>query len=267
MEPSSKHDTEMPRVLRMERRWAHYAQDPRLQAQVASEMFGGRALLKGLWRRVFNKLVGYRAGFQPAAVYNGLVVFHRPHLNGGGLTHGQNFSRALLELGLKRSHRVFEFGAGPGYIGYSLYANGFCEELTLADINPEAVAAAWRTAQYNHIEDRVSIYVSDCLKQIPRDEKWDLVVCNPPSLLPKGPEDIDIVSYDPEWKLHMEFYASVKEHMMPSGSIVMVEDRGHSDAATFEPMIRAGGGRVEAILYETDHQGKELEKYYLHSRW
>lgn len=260
-------DSEAPRVLLQQRHWAYYGQDQRFQAQIVSEMYGGRALTKALWRRIVNKLVGYRTGFQPGAIYNGLVVFHRPELNGGGLTHGQNLCRALLEFGLSRCERLCEFCAGPGYIGYSLFANGFCERLTLVDINPEALAAARLTAQYNHIEDFVHIYLSDGLAAVPEGEKWDLVVGNPPAFLLPRPGEPDAIAVDANWQLHRRFYASVKKHMNSGGAIVLVGDRGYSDAATFEPMIQSGGGRLAGVLYETNLEGRELEKYYVCSRW
>ena len=247
--------------------WPYYGLDPRLQPPLVSEMYGGRILAKALWRKVLRRLFGYGRGFEPAAVYNGLVVFHRPELNGGGLTHGQNVPRVLLEFGLKRCERLFEFCAGPGYIGYNLLANGFCERLVLSDINPEAVGAAQYTAKFNGVEHLVEIYLSDGLDQIPADERWDLVVANPPAFGRRVESEPDLIAYDAEWALHRRFYASVKKFMKPGGHAVMVEDLGYSTPEVFEPMIRAGGGRLVATLPGTDLRGNRFEKYYILSAW
>lgn len=246
--------------------WPYYGLDPRLQPPLVSEMYGGRILAKALWRRVVRRLFGDRGGFEPAAVYNGLVVFHRPELQGGGCTYGQNVPRILLEFGLKRCERLFEFCAGPGYIGYNLLANGFCERLVLSDINPEAVEAAKYTARYNGIEHLLNIYLSDGLDQIPEDERWDLVVSNPPQFRQRVEREPDL-SHDFDWVLHRRFYSSVKKFVKPGGHAVMVEDRGHSTPEVFEPMIRAGGGRLVATLPGRDLCGREFEKYYIMSEW
>jgi predicted RNA methylase len=247
--------------------WSYYGLDPRLQPPLVSEMYGGRILAKALWRRVVHRIFGYRGGFEPAAVYNGLVVFHRPELNGGGLTHGQNVPRVLLEFGLKRCERLFEFCAGPGYIGYSLLANGFCERLALSDINPEAVKAAEYTAKWNGVEHLVKIYLSDGLDQIPADERWDLVVTNPPPYDRHSDSESDLIAYDRDWLLHQRFYAAVKKFVQPGGHAVMVEDRGYSTPEVFEPMIRAGGGRLVATRPGRDLRGREFNKYYILSEW
>ncbi|MGZ9104358.1 MAG: hypothetical protein ACXW3M_00750, partial [Rhodoplanes sp.] len=55
----------------------------------------------------------------------------------------------------------------PGFIGFSLLAHDLCETLCVADINPEAVAACRRTVEANRLSDRVSVYQSDNLKDIP----------------------------------------------------------------------------------------------------
>jgi SAM-dependent methyltransferase len=260
-------ETHGPQGQEKQAYWPHYELEPRFLVPIVGEMFGGRVLAKALWRKVVRRLLGYRGGFQPAAIYNRLVVFDRPGLNGGGSTHGQNMPRVLLELGLKRCARLFEFCAGPGYIGYNLLANGFCERLVLSDINPEAVKAAEYTAKRNRVEHLVKIYLSDGLDQIPADERWDLVVANPPASAHPVESELDLIACDADWALHRRFYGSVKKFMKPGGHAVMAEHRGQSTPEVFEPMIRAGGGRLVATLPGRNLQGEEFEKYYIMSEW
>jgi predicted RNA methylase len=245
----------------------YYGLDLRLWPPLVSEMYGGRILTKAVWCKVRHRLFGHRGGFVPAAVYNQLVVFHRPELNGGGVTYGQNVPRILLEFGLTRCQRLFEFCAGPGYMGYNLLANGFCEQLVLSDINPEAVKAAEYTAKYNGVEHLVNIYLSDGLDQIPEDERWDLVVSNPPDSLHPVEGEPDIMALDADWALHRRFYSSVKKFMKPGGHVIMVEDRECSTPEIFEPMICKGGGKLVATLPGRNLQGEEFEKYYIMSEW
>ncbi len=75
---------------------------------------------------------------------------------------------------------VCELCSGPGFIGFSLLAHGLRDSLVLTDINPAAVAAAQETVRRNRLEGRVSVYLSDGLDGVPADERWDLVVSNPP---------------------------------------------------------------------------------------
>ena len=202
-----------------------YVQDEYLQARLVDEMFYGRVVLKALIRKLARRMLRRKRRIEPAAVYNGLVVFHRIDLYGGGLRHGQNVLRVLLQFGLTPCERLFEFGAGPGYIGYSLLANGFCRKLALSDVNPDAVEVCNLTAKYNRIEHLVSVYQSDVLRQIPKDEKWDLVVGNPPGLVPGCQGPANLINYDPDWSVHRRFYESAKQFMKPGGHVLMVEGR------------------------------------------
>jgi 16S rRNA G1207 methylase RsmC len=96
---------------------------------------------------------------------------------------GQDFIPLLQHLGLPKQKRVFEWCAGPGFIGFSMLGHGLCSSLCLADINPEAVRACQRTVSENGLSDRVSVYCSDNLLNIPATERWDLVVSNPPHFI------------------------------------------------------------------------------------
>jgi len=210
-----------------------------------------------------------RTQLESLANYNGIVVFDTPNLHGGGLWYEQDFSRQLLELGLRRCERLFEFCAGPGYIGYSLLAHGFCNRLVFADVNAAAIEIAKYT-RYNGIEHLTRFHVSSGLDDIPSDERWDLVVGNPPHFLPGQsgfgrPGDIRL--FDPDWSIHRNSYSAIKRFMSPGGHVVFVESGDGSSASDFEPMIKAGGGRVLAARRRSTLRGNTDSHYYVVSVW
>jgi len=108
---------------------------------------------------------------------------------------------------MPKQPRVFEWCAGPGFIGFSLLAHGLCDTLCLADINPAVVAACRRTIARNGLAGRVSAYLSNNLRSIPATERWDLIVANPPHFID---QDVgDLRTHDPDWSVHREFFATV----------------------------------------------------------
>src|SRR3989338_5465633 len=111
--------------------------------------------------------------------YGEIEVAWLLELNGGGMTHGQQFIPVVKRV-CGKVGRAFEFCAGPGFIGFSLLAEGLCRYLCVADANPLAVEALKETVRRNRLIDRVSVYLSDGLKGIPKTEKWDLVEPTPP---------------------------------------------------------------------------------------
>ena len=239
-----------------------------LPERLVDEAFRWQTLARLLAGKLARKVTGGRVAPRwpvgVVAYYGEIAVFDKPDHHMGGLAFGRDFPRVLNELGVGRRGRLFEFGAGPGYIGYSLLAAGWCESLVLSDINAETVAVAQFTAAHNKLEDRVAVYRSDVLDQIPADERWDLVVANPPHFPRANP---DARMYDPDWEMHRRFYATVGAHMNPGGLVLMVENLDGSDPELFTEMIRAGGGEAIAVHPSTDIHGEPNDLYYLLSEW
>jgi len=222
------------------------------------------ALAKALARKLRRKLFGLAPKIEPAYRL-GYVIFDRPDLDGGGSGFGQDYIRVLGEIRLNECGRLFEFCAGPGYIGYSLLERGFCKSLALADVNPVAVEAAKKTADFNGISGKVAIYLSDGLEQIPSDEKWDLVVSNPPHFLHWTGQS-RLRCEDSGWEIHKKFYSQVKEFLNPGAYVLFQENGLGSSTEIFAPMIQDGGGELIGSFAGPDI-GAGGKMYYILSRW
>jgi methylase of polypeptide subunit release factors len=117
----------------------------------------------------------------------------------------------------------------------------------MADINPAAVRAARTTARRNRMGDLVVVYQSDNLKDIPAEERWNLIVGNPPHFN----ADVfvnEIRLYDGDWRLHREFFRDAPRFLAPNGVVVLQENNQGSTAETFRPMVEASG--LEIVLVE-----------------
>jgi tRNA1(Val) A37 N6-methylase TrmN6 len=173
--------------------------------------------------------------------YKGIRVSYLPHLEGGGRNFGQEFIRVVKERRGAVGH-IFEYCAGPGFIGFSLLAHGLCEKLTLADINPEAVECCRKTVKENGLEKRVSVYLSDCLSNIPAAEKWDLVVSNPPHWLSdESSYRENIRNFDPDFIVHKNFYRDIRKFLKPDGTVLFQECEPATKSGDFRLMIEAEG--------------------------
>ncbi|MFH1225005.1 MAG: methyltransferase [Candidatus Diapherotrites archaeon] len=173
--------------------------------------------------------------------YNGITVYYKKHLDGGGSTFGQDY---IPEVGKRfgKVGRVHEFCCGPAFIGFSLLAHGLCDSLCLSDINPKAIEMCRLTVKENRLEGVVDCYVSDCLKGIPETEKWDLVVSNPPHF--DGTEEDyarEIRSYDPKWRIHKEFYENIGGFLNEGASVYFYENGRQSNPEIFKEMAGKAG--------------------------
>ena len=215
-------------------------------------------VLKRVEHRYVKPLLRKLKPWRTTTKYAGLRVHFKTHLDGGGSTIGQNFLPFLDQRGMPRQDRAFEWCSGPGFVGFSLLAFGFCDTLCLVDINPLAVRACRRTIAENRLSDRVSVYLSDNLADIPQTERWDLVVSNPPHFLEAAQGDIR--SLDTDWQIHRGFFGAIGRFLKPGGVIILQESTRGSTAETFRDMIEQAG----LTIVFASGCGKTLTRYEAH---
>lgn len=181
--------------------------------------------------------------------FGDLVINYLPELDGGGMTFGRQYldvvARKLGHVG-----HLFEYCSGPGFIGFALLASGLCDRLTLADVNPAAVDCCRQTVRDNRLEHCVSVYQSDCLDDIPHDERWDLVVSNPPHWPGSAQEYRDNLRLiDPEFIVHRKFYRDVRHFLAEDGSIIFAGKRSRDATRALRPhdRRRRSPGDLEAV--------------------
>lgn len=171
--------------------------------------------------------------------YGNIRVHYKRYLDGGGSAFGQDYIPFLLDRRMPRQTRVFEWCAGPAFIGFSLLGFGLCDSLCIADINPDAVRACRHTVAANGLNDRVSIYHSDNLDDIPTSEAWDLVVGNPPHF--DWVQTGEARFGDKGWNIHRQFFHTVGRFLKPKGVILIQENNHGSTVETFRRMIEEAG--------------------------
>ena len=184
--------------------------------------------------------------------YNNIEVAYKANLHGGGIRFGQQFIPVVRGKFGHVGH-VFEFCAGPGFIGFSLLANNLCDRLTMADVNPEAVKVLNETIKKNGLESRVAVYLSDCLDSIPETEKWDLVVGNPPHVFCATEDEYkkNIILFDPNFNIHRRFYRDIRKFLKPAGSILLQEHTESTNIGDFKNMIEENGLKIIDVFVYT----------------
>jgi tetratricopeptide (TPR) repeat protein len=200
--------------------------------------------------------------------YPGISVLYTNDLNGGGPRLVDDYLN-FIKKRYGHVDKLFEWCAGPGYLGYAMLAHNLTNRICLADINPKAIHYANMTRKENCLEDRVEIYESNNMDKIPEHEKWDLVIGNPPHY--GGPSDyfseVDRRGWDKNWNIHRRFFAEVGPHLKPEGRLCIVEweDDKVDFASTpdlFIPMLEENG-----LMLEDTIKCKEVaDHYYLIAR-
>lgn len=200
--------------------------------------------IKALWRGRDSRGEVYRT-FPVGPPGERIKVTFTRDLDGGGTNFGQDYLRLMAAEGLKVDH-LLEWCSGPGFIGFSLLAHGFCRRLTLLDVNPLAIDAVRRTVARHGLGERVTVIHSDSLDSAPAEVRWDMVVGNPPhsgtdAHFDWGP---DLIYKDPEWDIHRRFFQRIGDHLNPEGLILLQENSDLATPETFREMARENGFRT-----------------------
>lgn len=89
-------------------------------------------------------------------------------------------SRIMLDtlLPLHLTGKILAIGAGYGPIGLTIAISSNTASVTLADINPRAVALCMKNAEFLGLSQRVTCLQSDVFSSI--EGPFDSIVCNPP---------------------------------------------------------------------------------------
>ncbi len=217
--------------------------------------------------------------------YKGIRVHYRSALDGEGTWMAEPFIDFVKKTRFLYASdaSAFEWCCGPGFVGFALLAEGLCKRLCLADINPQAIECVAKTVADNGLEDRVTFYVSDNFESIPEQERFDLVVGNPPNYFALNPEHTvgkmlseDLRPNDRGWKIHRAFYSTVGNYLNPEATLFISElqpfdklvytppepqpydVRERPPIEDFRSMIQDGGLRFLGINhYITDSVGIE----------
>jgi len=115
--------------------------------------------------------------------------------------------------------KVLDVGCGYGTIGITLATFFKDLEITMIDINGRALSLSKKNVALNKLEN-ISIIESDGLSAIKEDEKFDIVVTNPP--IRAGKQVI--------YKMYQDSY----EHLKDGGVLYLVINKKHGAPSTKE---------------------------------
>lgn len=157
---------------------------------------------------------------------NGTTLYWTDGSDGGGTTQYADFTD-ILSNSTKVYNRGLEWCAGLGAIGFSIMDIKKCNTFAFMDLYSIALDDVKFTSEANNITDRVTTYQCDEVNKIPKHEKFDLIVANPPHCFNPFPGDnidhaIRLV-VDQDWKIHKEFFNNITSYLLPDADIFLSE--------------------------------------------
>ncbi len=168
----------------------------------------------------------------------------------------------VVETGLKRiadigEPRILDLGVGSGAILITLLAEHIRATGIGVDLSQAALDMAQKNAQGLEVSDRSHFMKSDWFSKLSRDQKFDLIISNPPYISDEEMEGLstEVSQFDPDLALRggMDGLAAYRviiseapEYMKPGGWVVL--EIGYQQARPVSDMMTfAGFSQVEVL--------------------
>ena len=156
--------------------------------------------------------------------------------------------KAIESIRTKKYSEILDLCSGSGAIGLSIARILEFTNVTLSDINKEAILVSMENAKNMGIANRVKFIESDLFEKI--DEKYDLIVSNPPYISEKdmGDLSISVKEYEPHSALFggvtgLDFYEEItknaREHLRVNGMLIF--EIGYDQSQEVEKMLKDNG--------------------------
>lgn len=171
-----------------------------------------------------------------------LIYTNTPKMDGGGTSIGLDFVNLLDQYYPdKKFNRCLEWCSGPGFIGFNLLLNNYCQELCLVDSFQPALDCALYSANESNIP--ITTYCIDQIANLPAAESFDLIVSNPPHF-PIEVYQQEVIKknnkriyYDLDWQIHSEFFKNIKKNLSHNGIILLQESAWGCNYNTFDNIL------------------------------
>ena len=201
-----------------------------------------------------------------------MKIYHKTDLNGEGFNLFYDYVRAYNKVIKKPVDTILEVGAGPGYIGFLFLGLGFCKNLILADINPEAIKVINETIRLNNLKN-VKVYLSDTLNDVP-DNCCDLIVSNPvmfDEVITKKEWRVNtttnLIASDKNWEFQKKLYKEASRVIKKDGSVLLQNNYfGGDNTSLFSEFATINGGTVESKV-DANPLTPESPMYYLNVKY
>ncbi|GHA40363.1 release factor glutamine methyltransferase [Amylibacter ulvae] len=152
----------------------------------------------------FNTKIAQRAAFQPVSQIIGTREFWgREFLVTPDVLDPRPDTETLIEaaLELPAPNRILDLGLGTGCILFTLLAEWRNATGVGIDVSPAALAVAKQNANALHVANRAELQLGDWFNTL--DEKFDLIVSNPPYITASEMNDLsrDVADWEPHLAL------------------------------------------------------------------
>jgi len=137
----------------------------------------------------------------------------------------ESLRKLIREDRICEGKSVLEIGTGSGFLSLCCLKNGATKAVA-TDVNEAAVANARFNAEHLKLDENLDVRIVDlddsgAFAVIKDDEKFDLIISNPP-WVDREPRTIDEYAlYDANFDLMKSLFEGMPEHLNPGGRVLL----------------------------------------------
>lgn len=214
----------------------------------------GEEVLSEEAEKRYEELIRKRAAGMPVAYITGVKEFMGMEFK---VTEHTLIPRPDTEIAVMealeaiRTHgykKILDLCCGTGAIGLSIAASLEFTNVTLSDINKEALEVAKENAVRLGLNHKVQFLLSDLFQEV--EDTYDLIISNPPYISGEDMEKLEetVRSYEPHLALYggesgLDFYRTITRHarsyLRENGALIF--EIGYDQSSEVEKMMKEYG--------------------------
>jgi len=212
---------------------------------------------------------------------SGMQISFAITLDGGGTEVSQDIIEVIKQIRKdKVSENTLEWCSGMGAIGFDILGHTLSNRVVFQDFISIAEVDILKNAETNNLLDKVKFYCSSVVAGLPENEKFDLVVANPPHVsdyfeflkntkMQGGQPEAFLSSarmiVDHKYSAHKEFFKNIRKYMTEDADVLLVEN---SDNHTFKQWAWENGLKhvdsYKMPIYESIIKGNMITARIMH---
>ena len=133
---------------------------------------------------------------------------------------GSNLLADCLLQEVRPHEKVLDLGTGSGALGILAARCG--ASVVAVDISPVAVECARNNARLNNLQNKVDVRQSNLFASIGSDEKFSLILFNPPFMNGQPSSLLEVAMYDQGYATLTQFFAEFSNYLVDKGRVLIV---------------------------------------------
>jgi release factor glutamine methyltransferase len=173
-----------------------------------------------------------------------LILLMQPNVFCAAYADGSQLLADVLAQELQPEDLVLDMGTGSGAM--AIIAAQCANKVVAVDISPIAVGCARNNAAINKVADRVEVRQGNLFDAVKAEEKFSLIVFNPPFMDGSPSDWLETAMYDRDYLTLKQFFSEFPKFLTPNGRLLIVfSDAG--DVQLLESLIQESGMKSEII--------------------